>query len=559
MATQDKHEFDVVIVGSGAGGLTTALVAAHKGLKALVVEKASVFGGTTAYSGGGAWIPNNPHMHQVGQTDSREEGAAYIRSVLGNYYDDDKVGAYLDSGPEMVSFLEERSRVEFYSVPLPDYRPDLPNAKVGRTILAREFDGRSLGSWLKKVRNVLPGFAGFGTMQSDPAHIGKFKNAFRTREGFLFSAGRFANFLVDLARFGKGAHMANGNALVGRLLGSALDAGVTLWNNANAVRTILENGVVVGLIVNRRGKEIEVRARRGVVLASGGFGGNKAMTAAVMPHPEHHVSVHPESNVGDGIAIGKFAGGSLPDPNPDNGVWAPVSVMRDKTGKVIAKYPHFGPDRGKPGSIIVNEKGLRFANEASPYQDFVNVMNEQGITTAYFIGDHAFLRNYGMGIALPAPLPYRKFVRNGYLIEAPTIRALASKLGIDHATLQGTIDRFNQHALDGKDPQFHRGENIYDNAQGDFEHKPNPNVAPLRKGPYYALPVHPGDVSTIHGFNTSVDAEVLRADGTVVQGLFAVGLDQNSVMRGFYPGGGSSIGPAMTFGYRAALKMAHAA
>lgn len=557
VAEHDKAEFDVVVVGSGAGGLTTAVVAALHGLRTLVVEKASVLGGTTAYSGGGLWIPNNPHFSDLGSNDSTEDAVTYMRHLLGNHYDPDKVGAYLESGPEMVRFLEEKTPVQFFVVPLPDYSPNAPGAKVGRTILAKEYNGRELGSWVEKVRNVLPGFAAFGTMQTDLQHLEKFKSAFRTVEGFTFSAKRFANFVYDLLRYGKGANMANGNALVGRLLKAALDNSVTIWTDAPAVRLEATDGAVTGIVIKRNRTEVAVTAKRGVVLATGGFGGNKAMTAAVMPMPEHHVSLHPETNEGDGINLGKGAGGAMPSPNPDNGVWAPISVFRNKAGDVVAKYPHFGPDRGKPGTVIVDPSGKRFANEAEPYQQFVNAMNERKIGTAYLIGDHRFLRKYGMGLALPAPLPYKKWIRNGYLTLGNTIPELAAKLGIDPDALDATVTEFNRHARDGVDPQFNRGGNSYDNAQGDWMHKPNANLEPLENAPFYAVPIHPGNVSTIYGLETSVDAQVLRPDGTEIPGLYAVGLDQNSVMRGFYPGGGSSIGPAMAFGYRAARKMAN--
>lgn len=551
-----KTEYDVIVVGSGASALTTAVVAAGQGLEVLVVEKAPVFGGTTAYSSGGAWIPNNPYMGSVGQSDSPAEAHEYIHSILGNHYEVEKVGALIDSGPEMLRYMDANTQVRFYPLPLSDYRPSAPSAKLARTIIAAEYDGRALGKWVKLIRKPLPGFVAFGSMQSDLGHLGKFKNAFKTREGFTFSAGRFARFLTDLVRYGKGANLAHGNALIGRLVGSCLDAGVTLWNNSPAVTLSVVDGAVQGIVVRREGREYGLKARRGVVLATGGFGGNSDMIHQFMPMPADHVPVHPESNTGDGIALGKLAGGALPDPNPDNGVWAPVSVMRDRAGKILSKYPHFGLDRGKPGSLIVDSNAKRFANEASPYQDFVNVMVENRIGTAWFIGDHRFIRNYGMGIALPAPMSFRKLVRNGYLIEAPTLRTLAGKLKLDPDVLEQTVQRFNASAARGEDPDFGRGSNIYDNAQGDFDHKPNPNLGPVEQGPFYALALHPGNVSTVYGLSTSIDAEVLREDGSTVPGLFAVGLDQNTVMKGFYPGGGSSIGPGMTFGYRAARRLA---
>lgn len=405
------------------------------------------------------------------------------------------------------------------------------------------------------MRLPFTGYVAFGSMQTDPLNLGKLRNAFRNWEGFTFSAGRFGAFLRDVVLHGRGANMANGNALIGRLLRSALDAGAEIWTSSPAIRLLSGGSGVTGAVIRHNGEDIEIVARRGVVLASGGFGANQAMVEKFMPMPGQHVSISPDTSTGDGLEMGQAVGGILPDPNPDNGIWAPISLVRDASGKVVSKFPHFGPDRGKPGTIIVAPDGTRFANEASPYQDFVNVMHRGRIDTAWLIGDHRMLRNYGLGIALPAPLPYRKYVKSGYLTSARTIADLARKIGIHPKVLETTIQDFNRHAAEGEDPQFGRGESIYDHAQGDFEHTPNPNLAPLDNAPFYAVKIHPGNVSSLYGFSTNVDAEVTGADRQPIKGLYAVGLDQNSAMKGFYPGGGSSIGSGMTFAYRAAHHM----
>jgi succinate dehydrogenase/fumarate reductase flavoprotein subunit len=229
-----------------------------------------------------------------------------------------------------------------------------------------------------------------------------------------------------------------------------------------------------------------------------------------------------------------------------------VLQRRDGT---TAKYPHFGPDRAKPGSIVVDAQGKRFVNESAPYQTFVHAMHERGITSAYFIASRQFARKYGMGFSFPAPHPFRRQLLNGYLTEGRTIAMLAEKLGIDPATLEYTVSEFNTGARRGEDPQFGRGANAYDKFLGDPAHTPNPSLGPIEGGPFLAVKMHPGDVSTVFGLETSPDSEVRAGDGRVIAGLYAVGLDQNSVMRGVYPGGGSGIGPAMTFGYRAAQHM----
>jgi succinate dehydrogenase/fumarate reductase flavoprotein subunit len=547
---------DVVVVGSGAAGLTTAVVAAQAGLSVLVVEKAPYFGGTTAYSLGAPWIIANHHQKELGLEDDPRVGALYLRNVLGELYDVDKVAAYIASGAEMLAYMEANTECRWNGVPMPDYNPELDGARAGRTLLIRAYNGSVLGPYLRQLRRPLRGFSVFGTMQVDLMEGPRLKSTFKSLPGFLYATRKMAGFLLDLARFGRGAYLANGNALVGRLMRSALDAKVEMWRDSPAMQLMSEGGAVTGIVIRRGAERVTVGARIGVVLASGGFGANADLRAKYIPYPSEHISVQPEENVGDGIRLGQEAGGVLGPINPENGVWAPVSVLRGKDGSILGKYPHFGPDRAKPGSIIVDTLGRRFVNEATPYQRFVRTMHERGVTRAYFLGDRRFLREYGMGFALPAPYLVGSLIRQGYLIEAPTIETLADKIDVDSATLKETVAKFNENAKQGIDPLFRRGENVYDHSQGDFEHKPNPNIAPLERAPFYAVVICPGDVSTVYGLKTNVDAQVLSENGAVIPGLYAVGLDQNSVMRGEYPGGGSGIGPGMTFGYRAALHLA---
>lgn len=548
-------EVDVIVIGSGAAGLTAAVVAAKKGLKVLVVEKADEFGGTTAHSMGAPWIVANHHQKALGLADDAASGDRYLRAALGNRYDPARVSAYIESGAEMIEFMERNTDVQWSGVPMPDYLPSLDGAGVGRTLLPKAYDGKALGPYLRRMRRPLPGFSVFGGMQIGLLEVGNFTATLKSPSAFINTTKRILAYGLDRLRFGRGAYLANGNALIGRLLRSALDAGVELWSSAPAVSLLVEHDEVQGAVVRQAGKLVNIVAHRGVVLASGGFGANAELRKKYIPTPDHHVSVQPVENDGDGIRLGQEAGGRLGEINPDNGTWAPVSILQRRDGSV-AKYPHFGPDRGKPGSLIVDETGHRFVDEASPYQSFVRAMHEAKITKAYFIGNHHFLRTYGMGFALPSPYPIGFLLRLGYLVKAPTLSALAKKLGFDSTTFEATVAKFNQHAALGTDPQFGRGGNIYDNSQGDPSHKPNPNLGALGEGPYYAVALYPGDIGTTFGMDTNANAQVLSGAGSVVRGLYAVGLDQNSVMRGEYPGGGSGIGPGMTFGYRAALHLA---
>lgn len=550
------HGFDVIVVGSGAAGLTAAVLAAAYGLSVVVIEKAASFGGTTALSGGAAWIPNNHLMKQVGQEDSEEEALEYLRAILGNLYDDHLMRTYIRSGREMLLELERVSEVRFYPLPLTDYTPSAPGAKLARTLVAVEYDGRKLGDTIRDVRNPLPGFAAFGSLQTDPQHIGKLTAPFSSFQNFAFTLRRMAGFVRGLAKYGKGTHMANGNALVGRLLKSAKDYGIELRHSTQLERLVQADGRVTGVEVLGDGRTYGIAARKAVILATGGFGASADMRKLYMPLADDHLSAQPIENVGEGIAAGEAAGGHIAPANAANGVWAPCSARRAADGSILSVYPHFGPDRAKPGVIIVDDRGRRFANEAAPYQDFVNTMNAKGIGKAWFIGDRTALRKYGMGIAMSAPLPYRHLVRDGYLIEAADLAELAGKIGVPADALEETVSAFNRYAAGGLDPEFGKGANIYDNALGDWSHAPSPNLRPLEAGPLYAIRLHPGDCSSVLGLETSVDGEVLDSAGSPIAGLFAVGLDQNSVMKGTYPGGGSSIGPAMTFAYRAARKIA---
>lgn len=547
--------YDVVVVGSGCAGLTAALVCATRGLRVLVVEKTRYFGGTTAYSGGGAWIPHNKHQPAVGVSDSTQQVDTYLRAVMGPLYEegDKKIAAFLRSGSQMVDWIESHSQVRFKPVPLPDYHVDKPGASAGRTILTEEFNGCALGrAGIRDMRYPLQGLSAFGTMQLDPGDMGKMTGVFRGVGNFVFATRRVLRYLVDLLVYGKGTHMANGNALAGRLVASVRGVGVELWSHTVALEAITTDGRVEGIKVDRNGQTLSICATRGVVLASGGLG-RSPEARKVMPHEWTAV---PRGNTGDGNRIGVAVGGTLPPPNPMNGIFAPISLLHPKDpSKPIRRYPHFAIDRAKPGSIIVGPDGRRFANEAQPYQEFVSTMHARGIEKAYYIGDRTLLRKYGMGMALPAPYPIWRLLRQGYLIQAPTIAELAAKIGVPANALEETVKQMNGFAAVGKDTQFHRGANAYDQFYGDPEVKPNPNLGVCERAPFYALPIYPGNVSVFYGLTTDEDARVLRKDGKPVHGLYAVGLDQSPVFKGTYPGGGSSIGPAMTFGYRAGLSL----
>jgi succinate dehydrogenase/fumarate reductase flavoprotein subunit len=366
--------------------------------------------------------------------------------------------------------------------------------------------------------------------------------------------------VTDLLFHGKGTSLHNGNALVARFIKSAIDTkNVAFWKNSPALHMIIENGDLKGLTVGSEnsGGPRRIEAREGIILASGGFG----RSAEIKNLNPHEWSAAPSGNVGNGIRLGLEAGGILPEKNRNNGIFAPISILHHKsllgqeTGQ-IRRYPHFGIDRTKPGAIIVDSSGCRFANEAAPYQEFVKAMHEKNVKKAYFIADRKFLRSYGMGMALPWPYPIWNVLRQGYLISAKIVPELTGKIGIPQDELVKTVKEANKMAESGIDPEFSKGSNTYDWFYGDpAVGLKNSNVGFCRVGPFYALPIYPGNVSTLYGLDANENAQVLGQDGKPIEKLYAVGLDQNHVFSGAYAGGGSSIGPGMTFGYVSAKQL----
>ena len=554
----ESQEFDVVIAGSGAAGLTAAIVAAQAGLKVVVVEKAGCFGGTTAYSGGVAWIPAHYLMAAAGVDDSRAMALEYLRNVLGNHYDAAKIEAYVDNGPKMLRYMEANTALEFVAVPTPDYEPHHGGASRYRGVLAREYDGRHLGDHLPLLRRTLPELTVFGSMQVAGADIVPLRKAFRTATGFRHTAKMVLRYAWQRLRYGRGTRLVSGNALAARLLRSALDAGVELWQDTPAQKVLMEEGRAVGLAVIRNGRPIVLHARHGVMLATGGFGASSELRKQCMPTPENHLSLQPAENVGDGIRMGTEIGADLVTNNAANAIFIPVSKASRRDG-TIAKFPHIMIDRYMPGSILVDGDGKRFANEADSYQNVVLAMHKRGLDKVHLVASRDFLRRYGIGLARPFPYPVGRWIRNGYLLEASTLEALATKMGVNAAILRETVDRFNSFAAVGQDPDFARGADAHSRYRGDQDNKPNPSLGPIGRGPYYAVVLYPGDLSSVAGLNTDEHARVLTGDGTVIPGLYAAGLDMNSMTKGLYPAGGSSLGPALTFGFIAARDLAKAA
>jgi succinate dehydrogenase/fumarate reductase flavoprotein subunit len=552
---------DVVVVGSGAGGMAAALTAAHHGLDVLVIEKTETIGGSTAVSGGAVWIPLNPHSAEVGVDDSRESALAYLQAILGNRLRRDMIDAFLDAGPRMVSFMEAHTALQFVPRAVsPDYQSDLEGAATGgRTIDPAPFDGRELGKDFALLRAPLQEFLVFGGMMVGRKDIDTLLGVTTSWENFRDGARLLLRYGTDRLRYPRGTRLLMGNAMAARLLKSALDRNIALRMQTAAVKLIRDAAGIAGLEVERDGARRRIGARRGVVLATGGFPGNAKLRAEMLPHADQHYSMAPAGNAGDGLRMALEAGASIAADNIGNAFWTPVSVMRTADGREI-RFPHLILDRQKPGVIAVNQRGRRFVNEATSYHEFVEAMHRAHETEpsipAFLVCDANFLRKYGLGLVRPAARSLQRFLDSGYLVSAGSVGELARKLDLDAAALAASIAQMNDAAVSGHDPAFGKGSTAYNRYLGDATHQPNPCLGPIDKPPFYAVRVFPGDIGTAAGLKTDAKARVLDGDGQPIAGLFAVGNDMNSIMAGAYPGAGITLGPALTFGYIAGLELA---
>lgn len=563
IAENESARCDVLVVGSGAGGLSAAVAAAHFGLSVIVAEKAETFGGTTAYSGGWLWVPNAPHALSAGKGEDPEGPKAYLRHVLGNQYDEAMIEGYLSAAPRMLDFFERNTGVQFLpGSGVPDFHGNAPGAATGwRSVVAAPYDGRNLGKLIRSLRPPIPETTLLGMGIASGVDMRMFLTAIRSPSAFAYVTRRVLKHARDLFFHRRAMQLVNGNALVARLLRSAADKGVTLWPNAPARELISDGSRITGAVIDTPSGRVAVTAERGVVLATGGFPHDPGRLHDLLPHVRagtRHCSAAPETNTGDGLRLAESAGAQVSERMSHAAAYAPVSLVPRPDGSV-GRFPHL-VERGKPGIIAVTATGTRFVDEGGPYHDYVREMiaatpaGEPAIS--WLICDHRFLRRYGLGAVKPAPVPFGRWLRNGYLMKGASIEALARLCGIDPAGLARTVTDFNRHAIRGEDPQFHRGTTPYQRAQGDPDHRPNPCIAPIARAPFYAVRVVPGSLGTFAGVVTDGQARVLDGAGSPIRGLYAAGNDMNSIMGGSYPSGGITLGPAMTYGFLAAEAIA---
>ena len=545
--------YDVVVVGSGAAGLTAGLTAKLQGMKSLVIEKTDRYGGASAISGGALWIPNNHIIKGAGVPDTHELARQYLDSTIGDRVPEELKETYITRGPEMLRFLYNKTKhMRFqYAKGYSDYYPEKPGGlSQGRSIEPLIFDLTKMGSLANSMRRATLSTKGF-TMNSYEFH--KVNMITRTLKGKT-TALKLGARLVK-SKVTKSDPVALGEALIARLRLSLAEANGELWLSTAFKNFIMGKGRVIGIIVERDGQELKIEAKKGVVLSSGGFSHNQTLREKYLPSPTNAAwTSSPEGQTGDILEPGVKIGATL---DLMDKVWGAPSVI-DPQG-----HPFFlVADRGVPNMIVVDSAGQRFVNEAAPYHEFVDTMykhqevTQQAVPSWILIDASAKSRYIFTGLFPGQAFP-KSWFEHGVAKSAETIEELAKQMEVPAENLVATVNRFNDFARNGHDDDFYRGDSAYDNYYGDPT-LPNPNLAEIKKAPFYALRLYPGDIGTKGGLVVDEYARVIKENGEPIEGLYASGNCSASIMGETYPGPGATIGPGMTLSFVATAHMANA-
>jgi 3-oxosteroid 1-dehydrogenase len=564
----DSEVFDVVVVGSGAGGMLSAIRAADLGLRCVVLEKSDRYGGTSAVSGGAIWIPNNDAIADV---DSPQQALAYLTAVTKNAVPLGKLARYVEVSPLLLRYLSSIG-VEYYAHPqlsYPDYYPDAPGALPrGRNMFVRPMDGAVLGEEFFRMRESYPEFKLLqrASLDLDEAGvIGGFHPGWRRA-----AAKVLADYYRDLGwrrRTRRDRRLTIGNALVGGLRAAMLKRGIPLRLKTGLVRLERDGTRVTGVVATHEGGELFFSARRGVILASGGFEQSQELRLQHLDQPtEARWSATPRDiNTGDGLRAAEAVGADTAFLN--EAWWAPTVAMPARTAPNTVRNVALFFERGFPHCLAVNRLGKRFVNEICSYHQFGQAMLRDNAETGanlpcWLVFDAQYRAKYPLGGLLPgrvepdSKLPPDWF--DNFLYRAENVRALAVKIGLPPNVLVDAVDRFNGCARRGVDDEFGKGENVYNQFFGDPRNGPSPVLGAVERPPFYAVRLDLGDIGTKGGPKTNEDAMVLDHKGHAIPGLFAIGNAAASVMGGAYPGAGATLGSAMTFGYVAATRLAQA-
>lgn len=544
---------DAIVLGAGAGGLAATCAAAARGLRVRLIEKTPWVGGTAAISGGMVWIPGNAKMALAGLADSDAAARAYLGATLSRGARAELLDAFLRHGPEAIEWFEAHTHLRLKPVlRYPDYYPSLPGATPGGRVLEPVgYDARGLGADLALLRPPLPEFTLFGGMMVDRADLPHFRAVTRSPRSMARVARLLLRHAWERLAAPRGTSLVLGNALVARLLRSALNLGVEIRTRVEVARLLRGPAGIEGVEL-RDGTRL--LARRGVVLATGGFSHDDELRKRWLPEGTDEASPVCEGSTGDGLRLGESAGARVAQGNLHNAYWAPLSRFRRADG-TAAVFPHTVVDRGKPGIVAVDARGERFTSEAVSYHEFALAMFRARATPAFLLCDRRSLWQYGLGAVRPFTLRLGRFLEQGYLMSGATLGELAGRLGVEGAGLERTIAQYNADAVRGSDTRFNLGGDDYQRFLGDAAHGPNPCMRPIETPPYYAVRLYPSDLGTAAGLSTDADARALDAEGRPIPGLYACGNDMNSMMGGAYPGPGITLGPALVFGWLAARHM----
>ena len=548
--TTEPAGFDVVVAGSGAAGMTAALTAADLGLSVVVIEKAGAFGGSTARSGGGIWAPGNTVLRDAGVTDTPGQARVYLAHVVGADVPASRQEAFLEHGPGMLDLVLGKTPLRLAWVPgYADYYPEAPGGLAGgRSVEPVPFDSRKLGAELGHLaRPYLPSPVAITQAEYRWLSLGP-------RHPRAVIAGARVAVRAARGRVRGRRVLSLGQALAAGLRAGLLASGVPLWLGVAMTGLEVQDGRVTGVHATRDGESVLIRARRGVLIATGGFERNEEMRRRYQREAGPQWTTGAPGNTGDGIRAGLEAGAAV--GLMDDAWWGPSIPLPGGPYFCLA-------ERSLPGCLLVNGAGQRFVNESAPYVDAVHAMYdgdtpENPHIPAWLVFDQRYRDRYLFAGRPPGRALPRRWYAAGAVVRADDLAGLAREMGVDAAGLVKTVTRFSEFAAAGRDEEFGRGDSAYDRYYGDPRCRPNPNLAPLARPPFYAVKIVPGDLGTKGGLRTDEHARVLREDGTVIGGLYAAGNASASVMGHSYAGAGATIGPAMTFGYIAARTMAAA-
>lgn len=545
MSSTWDYETDFLVVGSGAAGMSAAITAHKNGLDVIITESQAYWGGTTAISGGGLWMPNNALSKEAGVDDSPETTFDYLNETVGNpgvWTSDARKWAFINGVPKYFDMMADEGVRWMLSSKYPDYYPDLKSGRIGRSVEVKAFNYKKLGSYRKLVT---PGGIPLAIYTDD---VWLLSRGFSTWSGF-WRGVRVVLRVLGKAVTGQDAR-GMGYAFAGSLMYIVQQREIPVWLSSPLTDLIVEDGRVIGAEIDKDGKKVRVRARRGVMLAAGGFAHNTEKRLEYQGVPGWSAS--PDGQNGDGIWIGEKVGGEL--AMMEDAWWG--AVVQPPKG---AKVGFILWERSHPYAIIVDQQGKRFLNESESYVDVGHHMLERTKDKgpeekfAWLVWDKRHNSRYINSTLLTGKKPY---VEQGILHQANTLAELAEKIQVDKNTLEETVKTFNQYAEEGVDREFERGRTEYDRYYSDPTVKPNPNLGKLEKAPFWAIKIQPGDLNTKGGLITDEYARVTRKDGSVISGLYAAGNNTASVMGHTYPGAGSTIAPASVFGFLGALHAA---